>query len=485
MFPMFRQREFFQDFANNTLPPDLIIVMMGLALRASGQSEDQSLLNEIKRIERNLEKKDLDYRNILLSEIKLACLCIIHQFASGPNQYTWMVMGKLARTVYGCKLHQVDGGNGSGNGSGSEGAAHPYFPLASLEELRYVWWTAVRIDMFINVLTCMPCTLDVETAATSLPCTSVSDFTTGVEPDMSLKHIPRTNMIAFWDLLEEAHSAPLADGQRLQLAMCLLLRETTRRLQVILSDIEDPSIETGVAGIQNKCTKICEVLPAWFLDPQLASQSYETMIQHRTRLETILQLRLCCMYSYVPLMCALNEREPNSHGKLVNLWDQFVLHLLAAVDIIRAMPASYYSICDPMMSSGVWILGCVLSLCMMYKAHIVPAIGTQASVTRAEMETGFQALMDTLVGFAKMWPTARKMRESLESVRGWHDLPLSLDEVLKLFGRFQTPLPIHNVDAASPETIYDFDVLGTCKVSLEKDIVTDPQLQPQEWWPIQ
>lgn len=118
----------------------------------------------------------------------------------------------------------------------------------------------------------------------------------------------------------------------------------------------------------------------------------------------------CCMYSYVPLMCALNEREPNSHGKLVNLWDQFVLHLLAAVDIIRAMPASYYSICDPMMSSGVWILGCVLSLCMMYKAHIVPAIGTQASVTRAEMETGFQALMDTLVGFAKMWPTARKMR---------------------------------------------------------------------------
>lgn len=112
--------------------------------------------------------------------MEYSCLSWNQRGDSGPIRYTWMLMGKLARIVYGCKLHQVDK---------DDGAAHPYFPNTNLEELRYVWWTVIKIDNFSNVLAGTPRAIDAMIAATSLPCTSVSDFTAGMEPDPSLKYI--------------------------------------------------------------------------------------------------------------------------------------------------------------------------------------------------------------------------------------------------------------------------------------------------------
>lgn len=471
MFPLFQRREFFQDLNKGSLPQDLIIVMMTLSQRVYSGSVDPGLLSSVARIEQNIDKKELYCNRIQLHDIKVACLCIIHQFASGPNRYTWMLMGKLARIVYGCKLHQVDK---------DDGAAHPYFPNTSLEELRYVWWTVIKIDHFSNVLAGTPCAIDATIAATSLPCTSVSDFTAGMEPDPSLKFIPRIRTDAFWAFVENANNAIAADGQQLQLSMCLLLLEMSRRLQVTLANAENEQSEEHLVDLQVEYVRICETLPAWVMDPQLATQHYETKIQHRSRLEALLQLRLCCLYSMTPSLLHLNGRravEPEAEGKLLQVWDKFISNLMAAVGIYQVMPASYYSVCDPMMSSGVWILACMLSICLMQQATVPTDLTSQPSPLRKHMETGFEALMGTMAGFAKMWPISRKLLASLESLRCWHNVPLDLGRAVELTERLHVPFPIH--ETAAPDTIYNFDILGTCRVSLDN---SDLDLDLLQFW---
>lgn len=120
-----------------------------------------------------------------------------------------------------------------------------------------------------------------------------------------------------------------------------------------------------------------------------------------------------------PSLLHLNGRravEPEAEGKLLQVWDKFISNLMAAVGIYQVMPASYYSVCDPMMSSGVWILGCMLSICLMQQATVPTDLTSQPSPLRKHMETGFEALMGTMAGFAKMWPISRKLLGRFSSI---------------------------------------------------------------------
>lgn len=257
--------------------------MIGLASRFSAQSrEDQSLAFAVTQIEQELEQNDLDPQHISLNDIKLACLCVIHQLASGPDRSTWTIIEKLSRVVRDCKLDQVDGCP----------EAISRFPESSLEELRYVWWTVVKIDASCNLVSGNPFLLNVETATTSLITTSVSEFTAGIDSGSIPLHIPRDNQGSFWDLLEDTRNATMADGQRLQISMLLLLREGGAHLRGITQNPVDPALEAKMLMTHNKCMRVCAVLPSWYMDPKLATEMDETLTQHRNRLEALVQLRM-------------------------------------------------------------------------------------------------------------------------------------------------------------------------------------------------
>lgn len=260
--------------------------MIGLASRFSAQSrQDESLAFAVTQIERELEQKEMDPGNISLNDIKLTCLCVIHQLASGPDRSTWTIIEKLSRVVRDCKLDQVDGCP----------EAISRFPESSLEELRYVWWTVVKIDASCNILSGNPFSLNVETATTSLITTSVSEFTAGVNSGSLPLHVPRSSQESFWSLLEDASNAKMADGQRLQLCMVLLLREGGAHLRGITQNSMDPALEAKMLMTHNKCMRVCAVLPSWYMDPKLAMEMDETLMQHRNRLEALVQLRMYCL----------------------------------------------------------------------------------------------------------------------------------------------------------------------------------------------
>ncbi|EKG17550.1 Transcription factor fungi [Macrophomina phaseolina MS6] len=462
MFPLFQRREFFQDLNNNLLHPDLILVMLSLASCVHAEPPDPALLNAVNVIERSIEKKETDYKTTLLSDIKIICLCIIHQFAMGPNRYTWMLVGKLARIAYGCKLHQVD--------RTPQATAHPCFPNVSLEELRYVWWTIIKIDQFSNVLTGTPCAIDTDVATTSLPCTSISDFTAGVDPDPRLIYIPRTTGPTLWNLIQDPNSALVADGQRLTLIMCLLLRDLGRDQNMISSSPPDVALKL-IADTQARAIQICETLPNWYLDPQLASHYYETTLRHRLRIDALLILRTCCIYTSANLLLHLHDNLPTSpetEARLSQLWSGCVSHILAAVDLFRVMPPSYCSFSEPLMSCAGWILGCMLTICIM---HRQPGMQDHAPDLALQMETGYEALLNILGECARMWPLSRKLHDSLQNIKAWHSLSLTGSEAFELFKRLLVPFPIH--DAAEPDTIYEFDVISCYKPTTESSAEPD------------
>lgn len=283
MFPLFHEPKFLEELYSGVVSSSLIILMMSLASRYSVTfADDESLSLTVERIEQEIEQKEMGPTNTLLNDIKLACLCMIHQLASGPNQRTWRILEQLAQFVYGCGLHKVD----------SSTQAMECFPGSSLEELRYVWWTVVKIDNSCNLLSCTSFRLDVETATTSSVSTSISDFTAGVEPARCCTHIPRSGDATSWKLYEDASNASLADGQRLQLSMFLLIREGGILLRGILRNPADRALEASMLLLHQNCTWICSVLPAWYMAPQRAAEAHETPTRHRIRLDALLQLRM-------------------------------------------------------------------------------------------------------------------------------------------------------------------------------------------------
>lgn len=142
------------------------------------------------------------------------------------------------------------------------------------------------------------------------------------------------------------------------------------------------------------------------------------------------------------------------------------------------MPTAYYCTYDPMMSSSIWILGCMTSVCIMLQAPP----GSEYAERREELETALNVLTSCLSGFSDFWSISKKMLgkclfprlcphlliitiDSLESLRGWNGLGLELGEILFLLKRFLVPLPVHDTSA---EDLYDVDVVEACKISFEK-----------------
>ncbi|EKG16347.1 hypothetical protein MPH_06443 [Macrophomina phaseolina MS6] len=282
---------------------------------------------------------------------------------------------------------------------------------------------------------------------------------------------------SFWKVLENRRNATFADGRWLHISMYLLLREIGNLMRDTVLNPEDQAQEAKVLHAHESCKRICGLLPAWYIDPQRAVRMHESPLRHRIRLETLMLLRICCIYTVLPLLVNLQSclpTDPGSRARLLSLWDLFTSHLQAAAAIAEAMPPAYYRNCDPQMSTAIWIVGCMVCLCGMLAPQSSNFVGWSQS-RQQNLERGFDVLRESLAGFARTWKLSGQMLahhvESLESVRGWQGLQLQLNEVLGLLARLQVPVPVRDADSGDP---YEIDVVSVCK---------DPPGQMPTWWP--
>lgn len=283
MFPLFREEQFMQDFHSGAAPPSLVIVMVSLASRFSNAfPEYRNLGSAVDRIERSIVQNELSRPRVMLNDIKLACLCVIHQLASSPKRDTRVVMEALSRVVHACRLHKVD----------SCDYASSIFPDATIEELRNVWWAVIRIDTCCNVASCTPFYLHLESNITSSVGASVSGCPAAAEPSHCLSRIPHSMNASFWKVLENRRNATFADGRWLHISMYLLLREIGNLMRDTVLNPEDQAQEAKVLHAHESCKRICGLLPAWYIDPQRAVRMHESPLRHRIRLETLMLLRM-------------------------------------------------------------------------------------------------------------------------------------------------------------------------------------------------
>lgn len=107
-------------------------------------------------------------------------------------------------------------------------------------------------------------------------------------------------------------------------------------------------------------------------------------------------------------MISFHSRMPSGldwKSVVLRLWRALTLHLQAAAAAVQAMPTAYYCTYDPMMSSSIWILGCMTSVCLMLQ---VPP-GSEYAERREELETALNVLTSCLSGFSNFWDISKKM----------------------------------------------------------------------------
>lgn len=286
MFPLFRERVFYQDNICGRIPRDLLAVMLALAARFSpntrlAQHRDYHHWQAIfSQSEPWCETKTSTRPGTIdLNAAKKECLLTVYEYIQFPGHEAWSQAGRMTRTAIGCGIHQIDSPKMKCDMTEDE-----------REECRFVWWTVYKLDAIFNGIALTQLGINDDLICTFLPSTSIEDFTADLLRP-SAKERLQTGPRGFEQVLRHNGPDQDVDCERIYIRLTALTRQSNV-LRCLLGLNSRTEHRDQLSNIASACHLIQSSLPGWFHGPARRMEPEETPHQHRRRLEMLLQFNV-------------------------------------------------------------------------------------------------------------------------------------------------------------------------------------------------
>ncbi|KAH8594577.1 fungal-specific transcription factor domain-containing protein [Bisporella sp. PMI_857] len=465
VFPLFRKETFQTDLRADRVPKPLLYMMLALASRYVLPSEmlqtfGQNVVEPWEHFARmGFEKSRFNEANdsstpISLGDVKTLFLLTLHEYTSFPGRKAWMRVGNTVRAAISAGLHRIDQPNHCSMSLISE---------AEMEEWRFTWWAVWRVDSSINILASSPFNIETRDIHTALPSTSVANFTCGIITPCSADFLP-ADAIRPWRSIQDLQWILSKDSLYFYLHTVSYNREAmTCRRRLYLN----PTLElmSEFNDLKQAFPYLRAALPCPFLSGA-RQPTGETIDEHRRRLETLILLHITEVILYLPI----RERDFDNTNhvqqkRLVADWQICIDNIEEMAALLRHWEPSYSKFTDPMLSCIIWVSSSILVL------HTMSASYQQAKESGHwdSVEDSLKPLSAALKGFARYWPIASLLLESLQGLLSWNWLSLSFQDVLFVASQLQAPI---DPEAQNPATINIWPVFS----NPSQEFLEDPQL---------
>jgi len=172
----------------------------------------------------------------------------------------------------------------------------------------------------------------------------------------------------------------------------------------------------------------------------------ESASAHRLRLEVPLQLYVTRIIGRFAIP---NTKESSAgirlpHQPTLEDWQTCIGYSEEIVNIFQYWDPAYFALVEPMISTTIWFVGCMLCIQLMYNPTEYSEAGT------ARLESALDLLCISLQQFANYWSIADMLLHSIKSLRFWTWLKVSFSDILVLLERLKTP---HNPNDESPTEV--------------------------------
>lgn len=157
-----------------------------------------------------------------------------------------------------------------------------------LEERRFVWWAAWKLDSAINSITGSHFGIDSNNIGTALISTPVATFTAGGVERSNSQFLP-TDLSRTWTNAQEILATDTNDGSNMHLLSVCFVRVVSLCRQSLHANTS-PALIRQLMVLRNALPCMRLSLPEWYFNP--AMQASETAGSHRARLETLLLMHM-------------------------------------------------------------------------------------------------------------------------------------------------------------------------------------------------
>ena len=401
-YPLFQKPRFLIRFHSGKLPDSLLCAILAVSIANSANPEVASLgfsnVGETYALHAWQHCSNIVlYGGVAtLDDLKTLFLLGLYEFRNAPNRKAWNVAGHLVRQAYHYGLHQVEIAGGCAFTDAENVASEDQ------EELRYLWWSIYTLETCCNLTVATPSNIDLDMVNTSLPHSTVKQWTSGQSWVMA--HDPlmlHTDIQGISDLVMRVFSlGTRIDGGSVgdvnfisRIINTAILREISNVRQMT----SHKSTSRGQQRWQTQSDLVAALrlaLPVNYLDPRRDLPSGESGECHTLRLVTLMELNLSAFWLNLPK----SQDQVGGRTWLMD-WCSVLDVTEKVVQVIRQWDSGLVYLADPAVGYIVFLAMVVIHT----HSRLDRETTGLAATDRGESEDGWQLLKLFLQRLSNHW----------------------------------------------------------------------------------
>ena len=232
----------------------------------------------------NADQEDAD-KPITLNDLKTTFLLCVYEYTSNPGRRAWVSAGNVVRMAYELGLHQIDIPTRDDAGS-----ADALFEVAK-EEKRHIWWCVWKLDAWVGISGATPFVVDGQVVCTAFVSSSAVELANGKFGYSLQKFFLHIDVENAWVLMRDLQTSNEAKGDNMFIVANALMREAAT-IRALRSHSPTKALEDRHIIAVNALSALKLSLPPWFSQPIRNALGEETPVQHKKRLEVLVQLQM-------------------------------------------------------------------------------------------------------------------------------------------------------------------------------------------------
>ena len=307
-YPLFQKPNFLNHLNSGQIPDRLLSAIFAVSIANSANIEVASLgssnVSETYALHawQHCSNIVLYGSSANLDDLNTLFLLGLYEFRNAPNRKAWNVAGHLVRQAYHYGLHQVDTPGGC-----SYIDAESVDP-AEQERLRYLWWSIYTLDTCCNLTIATPSTIDLDMVNTSLPYSTVKQWTDGQISVMARDPLTlHGDMQGISELVMRVFQSRRRTGSEFGTDINFIIRSIDTAILRGVSNVRQMASHNDTSRVQQRWQTQSDLvaalrlaLPVDYLDPRRDLPSGESGQSHTLRLVNLMEINLSTLWLNLP-----------------------------------------------------------------------------------------------------------------------------------------------------------------------------------------
>lgn len=422
VIPLFGRDKFLQLFESNLINQDLILTIITITARVTGQTSVEGIPDINACLQHLLDSVAIGDSSSIdspsLDLFRKECLLAYFSFHQTPGQHSWALIGRLTRKAYLLGLHQLE------NPDNCPILGEVVFSPEEIEEWRALWWCLFCLDVYSNLAAGTPFGVEFETINTALPRYSLDEVAAG-QMKRSSKMLMSSDIEHLWTVLPEIIASPSVLEFNLHVISTVLLRQLGVMLRIQMLRPGEP-IEYRRETLDRALTKVIQALPPNYLLSARISRHTEPTPADFIRFNNVLHFYMG------RITCSVPGRLDGHEAEWERLWRDTVDSSEGIVAVIAQWELRFLSRVDP--------ATCFITYLAMEMLTLQHRCVSSSPSMRGRLAQEVEVLKGFLQSIATIWAMPEHLLQQHEE--RIQSLPASItyEDIDRILKSFKAPL---------------------------------------------